>query len=305
MQAGKALSIFRRIGLFGIVSSKLPSLAPIIRIAFILLTRENLGSFTRNVLCEFVSADKTCADHERRNTTIYPILGRARWGKAARMSLHDGSSCAAGYSRPCHVDFHPANMRAQRDSVTLGIHLRVVEVVVALRVVSQLDGSSFFLSGVSTRGAPLRQRPINFPACSSWSSGPWPARLARAKNRGRHRRAAAAADTPCNWRFEIEFPVSHLSWRTVLIWDSQECPFPASMGGPEPGVGPTPVPSISSVVSRSREPKCSCIYRDGIASKSSDDSTSTPGVRANSVVRRRMSFALFQRHRDKVITAIA
>ena len=37
----------------------------------------------------------------------------------------------------CVAWIHPANMRAQRDSVTLGVHLGVVEVVVALRVVGE------------------------------------------------------------------------------------------------------------------------------------------------------------------------
>ena len=39
--------------------------------------------------------------------------------KARRMSLRDGSFCAAGYSRPCHVDLS-AEYASQRGSVTLG-----------------------------------------------------------------------------------------------------------------------------------------------------------------------------------------
>src|SRR4029077_11475649 len=95
-------------------------------------------------------------------------------------------------------------MRAQRDSVTVGIHLRVVEVVVALRVVSQ---RRIVLVGRKHEGS------ATSPAAPSIllqaAPGPRrPARLAPAKNRGRPPRAAVAADTPCNWRFEIEFPAA-------------------------------------------------------------------------------------------------
>ena len=89
-----------------------------------------------NVLREFELADETCANHEHRNTAIDTILGSTfRQRRPVCRPTTD-------HFAPLDIDgrvtrIHAANMRAQRDSVTLGIHLRVVEVIVALRVVRE------------------------------------------------------------------------------------------------------------------------------------------------------------------------
>ena len=105
------------------------------RIAFIAQLVE-IWVVDPDVLREFELAHETCADHECGNAAIDPSSGApsGRGGPyVAPRRIHFATLDI--YGRVTWV--HPPNMGAQRDGVTLGIHLCVVEVVVALRVVGE------------------------------------------------------------------------------------------------------------------------------------------------------------------------
>ena len=89
-----------------------------------------------NVLHEFELANETGADHERRNTAIGSIL-RSAFRQRRPVCRATTQDLAPIYIHGRVTWIHPADMRAQRHSVTLGVHLRIVEVVIALRVVGE------------------------------------------------------------------------------------------------------------------------------------------------------------------------
>ena len=89
-----------------------------------------------DVLYEFELADEAGADHERCNTAIGSILWMRLDPNVPRRSTGDSYFCRAN-------GVHPADMRTQRNGVTLGVHLRIVEVVIALRIIGKRHSSLY------------------------------------------------------------------------------------------------------------------------------------------------------------------
>ena len=121
-----------------------------------------------HVLRELELTNQVGADDERGDAAIHTVVGRAlgQRGSVGR--------AAADHPATVHVvrgvtRIQPAGVRAERTRVPERIHLLVVEVVVAHRIRAELG--IVLVRAPSTSGAPLRQRPMNFAASSSCSSG--------------------------------------------------------------------------------------------------------------------------------------
>src|SRR5262249_16297943 len=90
-----------------------------------------------NVLNELELADKTCADYKRCNTAINAILRRTfrqSWTVCGSTTNYF-ASLEVPDGRVARI--HSANIGSERDGIALWIHFRVVEIVVALRVVGE------------------------------------------------------------------------------------------------------------------------------------------------------------------------
>jgi hypothetical protein len=145
-----------------------------------------------NVLNELELADETRADHERRVAAIDTIFGRA-----FRQSWTECGS-ATDYFAPPDIPhrrvtrIHPPNMGSERYGISLWIHRRVIEVIVALRVVGDRRIVFFRKNERSAAG----QRPMSFAPSSSCSSAVGP---------------PCSRKTPRKAHMLLEPPIGHLT----------------------------------------------------------------------------------------------
>ena len=86
-----------------------------------------------DVLCELVLPDETCADHECGDATLHAVVRRI----LRQMGPVGGAAtdhAAAIHVRRRVAGIHAAHVRAERNRISVRVHLLVVEVVVALRI---------------------------------------------------------------------------------------------------------------------------------------------------------------------------
>ena len=155
-----------------------------------------------DILSELELADQAGADHERRDAPFLAVVRRFL-GKVRSVSRP-----AADHAATIHVGggvarIHPAHVRAERHGITVGVHVLIIEIVVALHV-----GAKLRVVLVRRK----RQRRAAAPTAHQFCRDQFllfrrsPLATAESHESGRH--VPEAADTPCSCHCVTGFPVA-------------------------------------------------------------------------------------------------